>query len=84
METRIYTYQKKYTLADGTVRTCEFKNKYTPKNDNPKKQVRKKKEGSVYDITRAAQDFNDNDRELLREYIKKIQERNKQKDKIED
>ena len=74
MEPKVYTYQKKYTLSNGEVRYCESKNTYTPKNA-PGKQVRKKREGSIYEITQSAKELNNANRELLKAYIRDLQER---------
>jgi len=74
MEPKIYTYQKKYVTSEGIVKYCEYQNTYIPK-DKSVKQVRKKREGSVYEITKKSKELDVEDRELVKAYIRELQER---------
>jgi hypothetical protein len=74
MEPKVYTYQKKYTLANGEVKYCKSERSYIPKN-KPGERTRKKKEGSIYEITQIAKELDTANREVVAKYIRELYEK---------
>jgi oligoribonuclease NrnB/cAMP/cGMP phosphodiesterase (DHH superfamily) len=73
METKVYTYQKKYTRADGTVTYYETKTKYNPVNAaGQAKQTRKKREGSINQIVVKLRNLNKEQIETINKYIDEL------------
>ncbi len=81
IEPKIYTYQRKYTLANGEVRYCKTEKEYIPKN-SPGERKRKKKEGSLFEISKNAKELNVANRELVSEYIRELYEKQMVNEKI--
>ena len=68
---RTYTCRKKYVLADGTVKYCEYQKKYTAKEKKP----REKKPGSIYGIDCMLKNMKRSDRILVEAYTKGLLEK---------
>ena len=74
METKVYTYRKKYVRADGTINYCENKTKYIPvdKSVEKPKQVRKKKEGSINSLVDKLKALDKESLERARKFIDEL------------